>query len=69
MNQIKTVVSQFNELCKLNQFQSAGILALENKSNFIQMIKEGGNKEMLYAYQVCSIFGMRRTDCFNIVFQ
>lgn len=66
MEEIKKVVSEFKGLCKGNQFKTAGNLARKKKCDFIKMIKDGGNKELLYAYQVCSVFGMRQTDCFNI---
>jgi hypothetical protein len=66
MKKIKKIVSEFNLLCKSNQFKNAGKLARKHKNDFIEMIKNGGNDEMLYAYKVCSIFNMRQTDCFNL---
>ena len=67
-NEIKNVVKEFNSLCKANRFNDAGKLASENKNKFIAMIKCGGVSSLDYAYRVCSIFNMRQTDCFNIVF-
>ena len=66
MKSIKLVVRKFNELCKSNNFKEAGELARKNKDSFMEMIKNGTNKEMLYAYKVCEIFNMRQTDCFNL---
>ena len=66
MKEIKKIVFKFNSLCSLNKYKEAGILARSNKQNFINMIIKGENKELLYAYNVCSIFNMRQTDCFNL---
>lgn len=66
MKEIKLVVSQFNALCKCNKYKEAGKLAREKKQLFIEMIKKGKNKELLYSYKICSIFNMRQTDCFNL---
>ncbi len=67
-NEIEVVVRDFNSLCKSNQFEKAGELARKNKSKFIAMIKCGGSGSLGYAYKVCSIFNMRQTDCFNLIF-
>jgi len=67
-NEIKNVVAEFNYLCKLNKFEEAGDLARKNKLKFISFIKCNGSKSLGYAYKVCSIFNMRQTDCFNLIF-
>lgn len=66
--QIKKVVKDFNSLCKLNKFEEAGDLSRNNKSKFIAFIKCDGSNSLEYAYKVCSIFNMRQTDCFNLIF-
>ena len=68
MEAIKKIVAEFNKLCKVNNYKQAGELARNHKTDFIKMIENGGNKELVYSYSVCEIFNMRQTDCFNLKF-
>ena len=63
---ISKIVSDFNALCNNDDFKSAGELARANKENFIEMIKKGGDKELVYAYKVCHIFNMRDETCYKL---
>lgn len=65
---IEKMVREIKQLCKENQFNKAGSLSRDCKKHFIDFIIKGGNKELLYGYKVCSVFGMRQTDCFNLKF-
>jgi hypothetical protein len=66
MKEIKKIVKQIDLLCGQNQFSQVGKLVEKHKADFIEMIKQGGHKELLYAYEVCEYFNMRQIDCYKL---
>lgn len=63
MKEIKKIVKTFNSLCNENKFMEVGELIIKHKPDFLEKIRKGSYKELLYAYEICHIFNMRQIDC------
>jgi hypothetical protein len=63
MKKIKIIIKLVEQLACENKFSQAGNLIAKHKTDFIEMIKNGDNQTLLYAYEVCEYFNMRQIDC------
>jgi len=66
MKKIKIIIKLVEQLACENKFSQAGELIAKHKTDFIEMIKNGGHNEMLYAYEICEYFNMSQNDCEKI---
>lgn len=66
MDKIKNVVDLFNII--KNDYHLANELSDCYKEDFIEMIKNGSQVELLYAYEVCHVFNLTKKDCDKFVY-
>jgi hypothetical protein len=66
MKEIKKILKQIELLCQQNEFGQVGELSRKHKPDFIEMIKNGDNQTLLYAYQVCEYFNMSENKCYEV---